>query len=93
MYFVVFFNKVLFGRKIIAPKRAIIIETIAMARAGILFIIREARKMFVNDPKSAPTIKGMAFFRLIIRETANGTNKPIVTLEENTIAVRIAPIK
>ena len=66
---------------------------IATASALVLPIIREARKRSVNVPKSAPKIKGIAFLRLIKRATAKGTNKLIVMLEENTIAVKPTPIK
>ena len=42
-------------------------------------------------PKSAPMIKGMAFFRFINLETAKGTSSPIVIEEEKTTAVRTTP--
>jgi len=60
-----------------------------MARG--LFIIREARITYVEVPKSAPIINGIAFFKVINLETANGTSNPIVIDEEKTTAVRMTP--
>lgn len=56
-------------------------------------IIIEARKISVVVPRSAPNIKGIAFFSVIRRETAKGTKSPIVILDENKIPVIIAPTK
>ena len=56
-----------------------------------MFIINEARITSVEVPKSAPIINGMAFFRFINLETANGTSNPIVIDEEKTTAVRMTP--
>ena len=52
-----------------------------------------ARKMSVEVPSLAPKMKGIAFFKLIKRATARGTNNSIVMLEENTTAVKRVPIK
>ena len=53
----------------------------------------EATNKLLVVPKSAPSMKGMAFFRLITLATAKGTNSPMVMLEENKIAVNKNPAK
>ena len=55
--------------------------------------IKEAIKRLLAVPRSAPRINGIAFFKLINRIAAKGTNRPIVMLEENKIAVNITPRK
>ena len=56
-------------------------------------IIKAAKKVSVKVPKFAPKINGMALFNPIKRVTANGTNNPIVILDENNTAVNNAPIR
>ncbi len=82
-----------FGKKIAFPSRANNRKASDVANAGVLLIIRETKNVSVNVPKFAPRIKGIAFFKLIKRATANGTNNPMVMLEENTIPVNTAPVK
>lgn len=56
-------------------------------------MINAAKRTSVKVPKSAPSINGIALLNPINLVTANGTNNPIVMLEENKIAVNKAPIK
>lgn len=80
------------GRKIIPPIIPKSMTVSATANDDVLPIINETRIRSVNVPRSAPRMNGIAFFRLIRRETANGTRSPIVMLDEKTIAVKIIPI-
>ena len=92
VYFVTLNKKFIFGKNMIPPRTLNNKEVIAVANANVFPIIIEAKNTSVNVPKFAPRIKGIAFFKLIKRATAKGTNKPIVMLEEKTIAVNITPI-
>ena len=83
----------MFGRKIIAASIGRIKYETAVARARGLFMINVASKIFVEEPKSAPRIKGIVFFRLINLEVARGTKSPIVIEDEKTIPVKITPKK
>ena len=83
----------MFGRKIIPPINPKSITVSATASEEVFPIISETKMRSVNVPRSAPKMNGIAFFRLIKRDTANGTKSPIVILDEKTIAVNVNPIK
>ena len=83
----------MFGRKRIAAMIGRMKYEIAVARASGLFMIRAARRMSVEVPRSAPRRNGIVFFRLMRREVASGTRRPMVIEDENTIPVMMTPSK
>ena len=83
----------MFGKKITAPRIANNANAKKQAIAVTFPRIKEAIKRLLAVPRSAPRINGIAFFKLINRIAAKGTNRPIVMLEENKIAVNITPRK
>ncbi len=91
--FVILWSNFVFGRKIITPIKAKRKYAIAVANAFVFPIMSATRKVSVKVPRSAPSMKGIAFFRLMSLATARGTSKPIVILEEKTMAVSATPRK
>jgi len=83
----------MFGKKISAPIIPKNMYANAVARERVWLKIIAARKTSVKVPSSAPMINGRAFFKLINLETARGTKRPIVMLDEKTIPVNTTPIK
>ena len=91
--FVNFHNNFVFGRKIKAPVILNRNDAKNTAKALTFPINIDAKKTSAVVPKLAPIIKGKAFLKFIILETAKGTNRLIVILEEKTIAVKKTPRK